>query len=292
MAPASNAVDGTPLDRSASTLSVGTPARSSESVRSPPEPLVGRFGTTPLTTTRRLSVASPAASDPSAIGAGSVPGPTTTVPLASGRISSWPYGAASLPVTSTSMPRAGAWTPAGIRTPMPPVASSIVKRRSMPVRPTSAVTVARTTTVAPIDAPRAVATSTGVGAIGVGVGVGVGIAVGVGVGAGIRVGVGVGAAVGVGVGVGVGIGVGVGVTTGAGVGVTVGVGVGVGVGAAIGVGVGVGVGAASRRRRWCGRRNGPRHRRRRHPLRRWHARNHEVRGVVVGVDAVPGRPAG
>ena len=139
-----------------------------------------------------------------------------------GRISSWPYGAASFPVTSRSVPRANVGPSAGRWTTRPASPEAIPSSAGVPRRPASATTTPVVRTVAPIGSVRTVArgraagVDVGAGVVvgrGVAVGRGVPLATGVGVGVGPAVGSGVGVAVGPGVAVGVGVGVGVGVAT-------------------------------------------------------------------------------
>ncbi len=136
-----------------------------------------------------------------------------------GRISSWPYGAASLPATSSRVPRAYVPAPDGRWTTRPPVASAMPSSAGEPRRPASATTTPVVRTFVPTavarTCPRVRIAFDGVGVgVAVGVGVGADVAIGVGasgqraVGSGVAVGVGVGLAVGAGVAVGVGVGAG------------------------------------------------------------------------------------
>ena len=63
-----------------------------------------------------------------------------------GRISTWPYGSAIVPRTSTMAPRAGSGTPSGSLTATPPVWSAIASSGGVPSRPASAMTTPRTST--------------------------------------------------------------------------------------------------------------------------------------------------
>jgi hypothetical protein len=166
----------------------------------------------------------------------------TCRPEAFGRSSSWPYGSANGPLTSTIAPRAGAGMPSGKRTAMPAVPSAIANTRGVPSRPASAVTTPATRRTVPIGAPRASAMSRVGGGVGPGVGAvdGPGDGVGAMVGDGRGVGLGVAAGVGAGTGDGVMVGIGTGVTVGDGLRLGVGTGVGEGVGERVGVGVGDG----------------------------------------------------
>ena len=104
VAPTWNAAVVMPLEASAMTLTVASPARSRTRLRSPLAAFVGR-------------VAEAAGDDHEAPRwprrdrprrprrrSGSAARPSVTSPPAAGRISSWPYGAASGPVTATTVP--------------------------------------------------------------------------------------------------------------------------------------------------------------------------------------------
>ena len=215
-APRANDPCPRPLDASAITL-IRVPSESSiVSVISPLVDLVGRVATIPLRRTSRPSVDSLGPAGGRSDGAGTEPVPIATTPAAAGRISSWPYGSASGPVTSSIWPRDGVATPLGSLTTMPPVASAIASSAGVPSRPASAVTAPRTTTVEPTDRARAAAiVDPGHGLAdgdGLEVAAGVGLSVAIGVAVGSVEGVGVGSGVGVAVGVGVGVGVGGGST--------------------------------------------------------------------------------
>ncbi len=80
---------------------------------SPLVDLVGLAATTPLRRTSRPSVDSLGPEGGRSEGAGAEPVPVATMPVAEGRISSWPYGSASGPVTSRTWPRDGGATPLG-----------------------------------------------------------------------------------------------------------------------------------------------------------------------------------
>ena len=111
-------------------------------------------------------------------------------------------------MTTMTVPRAGATVPAGSRTAIPAVASPIVRRSGVPVRPASAVTTPRADTTVPTASARIAARDGGAGvadAVGVALGVGetLGVADGTGLGLALAGGVGMTVAVGVGVGGGV-----------------------------------------------------------------------------------------
>ena len=185
-------------------------------VISPLVDLVGPVATIPLRRTSRPSVNSLGPEGGRSEGAGTVPVPIGPMPAAEGRISSWPYGSASGPVTSSIWPRDGVATPLGSLTTMPPVASAIARSAGVPSRPASAVTVPRTTTVEPTDRARAAAMVSP----GHGLADGDGLEVAAGVGLGVAIGVAVGSIEGVGDGTDVDDGVGVGVCVGVGGGST------------------------------------------------------------------------
>ena len=200
------------------------PAASTTSiVRSPLVPFAGAARTVPLSSASRPSVASPRSRPASRSGAGRLPLPVDRKPVLVGRSSSWPYGSASAPRTTTVVPRLGDVIPSGIRTAMPPVPSAIAISGGVPRRPPSAVTTPATLTTVPIGTPRASTMLSVPGGVGTGVGVGFAVGAGVGVGPGVRVGVGlaVGAAVGAVVAVGAGVAVGVAPGVGFGVGAVV-----------------------------------------------------------------------
>ena len=132
---------------------------------------------TPLAVTRRPSVDSSSPPDGAWIGLGNVPLPVTWMSASPGRTSSWPYGSASFPATWRTEPRCGGVALSGSRTMIPPFASPMANRGSVPRRPASAVTVPRTTIRLPTGARRAAAGSR---IAGVGLGVGLGRGVGFG----------------------------------------------------------------------------------------------------------------
>ena len=120
----------------------------------------------PLTRARRPSFGSPTAPALRAIAEGGVPVPTTAMPPLGGRSSTWPYGSARTPRTSSSVPRAGAATPSGSLTGIPPVASAMARSGGVPSLPASATTTPRTNTVVPIGLSRAAAMVIGGDALG------------------------------------------------------------------------------------------------------------------------------
>ena len=132
---------------------------------------------TPLAVTRRPSVDSSSPPGGACIGLGNVPLPVTWTSASPGRISSWPYGSASFPATWRTEPRCGAVAPSGSRTMIPPLASPMANRGSVPRRPASAVTVPRTTIRLPTGASRAAAGSR-IAGLGLGVGLGRGVGLG------------------------------------------------------------------------------------------------------------------
>ena len=120
----------------------------------------------PLTRARRPSFGSPTAPALRAIAEGGVPVPTTAMPPLGGRSSTWPYGSARAPRTSSSVPRAGVATPSGSLTGIPPVASAMARSGGVPSLPASATTTPRTNTVVPIGLRRAAAMVIGGDALG------------------------------------------------------------------------------------------------------------------------------
>ena len=148
----------------------------------------------PLTRARRPSFGSPTAPALRAIAEGGVPVPTAAMPPLGGRSSTWPYGSARTPRTSSSVPRAGGATPSGSLTGIPPVASAMARSGGVPSLPASATTTPRTNTVVPIGLSRAAAMVIGGDALGEADGAAEGEGEGVAEGDGERL----GAAVGVG----------------------------------------------------------------------------------------------
>jgi hypothetical protein len=75
----------------------------------PPVVFVGLCSMVPVIAARRASVASPRSAASTLVAGGSdAPVEIGTIPPTAARTSSWPYGSASLPLTSRSAPRAGA----------------------------------------------------------------------------------------------------------------------------------------------------------------------------------------
>ena len=109
-------------------------------MRSPPVAFFGLATRRPVVVTRRPSIGSLRPPDGTVIGAGRLPVPRTRMSALAGRISSWPYGAASLPVSSSRAPRWYVAAPPGMCTTRPAVASPIANRDGVPSRPSSAVT--------------------------------------------------------------------------------------------------------------------------------------------------------
>ena len=107
-------------------------------MRSPAADFVGLASSRPVAVTRWPSSASTRAAAPSDVGVGSAPVPRMRTSASVGRISSWPYGAASLPATSSRVPRASDPSPDAPRTTSPPSASPIASRAGVPSRPGSA----------------------------------------------------------------------------------------------------------------------------------------------------------
>ena len=107
-----------PRRRSRSSRPTSTRARSPASSTThrarPPADFVGACSTMPVRVTSRPSVASPSSADPTAAGAGSgIRVASGTIPPTVVRISSWPYGSASVPLTTSRSPRAGRATSVG-----------------------------------------------------------------------------------------------------------------------------------------------------------------------------------
>ena len=94
------------LEASAMTLIGAAPSRSRTRVMSPPELFFGFVVSRPVVVARRPSLASARPAAGIVIGVGRAPVPRLRTAPFDGRISSWPYGAASFPVTSRSVPRA------------------------------------------------------------------------------------------------------------------------------------------------------------------------------------------
>ena len=114
------------------TLTGAPPSRTRMSVMSPAAVLAGFDPRRPVVETSRPSSDSARAAAPSGDGSGMGPVPTIRTPVSAGRISSCPYGAASLPATSRSVPRARDPAPDRPRTTSPALASPIAMRRRRP----------------------------------------------------------------------------------------------------------------------------------------------------------------
>ena len=179
------------------------------SVRSPPAAFFGLATRRPVVVTRRPSIGSLRPADGTAIGAGRLPVPRTWMSALAGRISSWPYGAASFPVISSRVPALDrSPAPPGRWTTRPAVASPIAEQGSAyRAGPSSAIDDAGRSHRAFRPAGARTASSGIVAGDGVGEWASVSaVGVGVGVASGSGSGLGVGVAVGLGLGVAVGVG--------------------------------------------------------------------------------------
>ena len=210
----------TRLDASAITLTELAPSRSRMSVISPLVVFVGFAVRRPVADTILPSSPSARPAGGTARGTGSDAVPAARKSAVLGRISSCPYGAASLPLTSISVPRANVGASSGRRTTSPASTDAIARSGGLPRRPASATTTPLVWILEPTGRPRAAASDKGAAdglAVGAGVGTGVGVGdgdiEGVGEGLSVAVGTGVGDTVADGVGTGVGDGVAAGVTS-------------------------------------------------------------------------------
>ena len=122
------------------TLIGPAPARSMTRVVSPPELFFGFVVSRPVVVARRPSLASARPAAGIVIGVGRTPVPRLRTAPFDGRISSWPYGAASFPVTSRSVPRANVGPSAGRWTTRPASPEAIPSNAGVPRRPASATT--------------------------------------------------------------------------------------------------------------------------------------------------------
>ena len=154
------------LEASAMTRTRTPAVVSSQSAMSPLVAFVGFSTTVPVRATSLPRWPRRGRAEPRAIAAGKAPEPSPPVTAsAAGRISSWPYGSASLPRISSTGAASGRRTPSGSFTTIPPLASAIANRAGVPRRPGSAVTTPRTVTVEPIGAARPSRASATVGSV-------------------------------------------------------------------------------------------------------------------------------
>ena len=261
----------------------------------------------PVTRTRRPSLASPIAPASSTDGAGSTPVPIGVTPPVEARSSTWPYGSASAPRTSSLVPRSGCGDAVGEADGEPAGVIGDHEDRRRPEAPGLRDDHAADRHGRADRAQAARRRCSVCGALDDAVGVAVGEGVAVGVGSGVEVG---DAEAGLAVRSGSAWASVVGVAkrsasapesasawepaSESGVAVGLGVGVGVGDGRGVGVAVGVGVGEATRRASATARRSASPMARVRH-ARFWATGapfSDEVRHVVVRVDRVAAGAAG